>query len=64
MRLLRTGLPVSKDLTLTPRQRIVVRRAIAKAEAEGNTALVAELERDYEYNGVQTCAVDGMCVTA
>jgi D-lactate dehydrogenase len=54
----------SKDLTLTPRQRIVVRRAIAKAEAEGNTALVAELERDYEYNGVQTCAVDGMCVTA
>ncbi|MDV2982302.1 UNVERIFIED_CONTAM: FAD-binding and (Fe-S)-binding domain-containing protein [Actinomycetes bacterium ARC8] len=54
----------SKDLTLTPRQRIVVRRAIAKAEAEGNTELAAELERDYEYNGVQTCAVDGMCVTA
>ncbi|PQZ84638.1 FAD-binding oxidoreductase [Arthrobacter sp. MYb222] len=54
----------SKDLTLTPRQRIVVRRAIAKAEAEGNAELAAELERDYEYNGVQTCAVDGMCVTA
>lgn len=54
----------SKDLTLTPRQRIVVRRAIAKAEAEGNTALAAELERDYDYDAVQTCAVDGMCVTA
>lgn len=54
----------SKDLTLTPRQRIVVRRAIAKAEAEGNLELAAELEKDYEYNGVQTCAVDGMCVTA
>lgn len=54
----------SKDLTLTPRQRIAVRRAIAKAEAEGNKELVAELEKDYEYSAVQTCAVDGMCVTA
>src|SRR5699024_8714759 len=32
----------SKDLTLTPRQRIVVRRARAKAEQEGDTATVAE----------------------
>ena len=54
----------SKDLTLTPRQRIVVQRAIEKAKAEGNLELVAELEKDYEYDGVQTCAVDGMCVTA
>jgi D-lactate dehydrogenase len=54
----------SRDLTLTPRQRIVVKRAIATADAAGETALVAELERDYEYSGVQTCAVDGMCQTA
>ncbi|GAA2034781.1 FAD-binding and (Fe-S)-binding domain-containing protein [Yaniella flava] len=54
----------SKDLTLTPRQRIVVRRAIAAAEAQGNTALVKELEQEYDYDGVQTCAVDGMCATA
>lgn len=54
----------SKDLTLTPRQRIAVRRAIAKAEAEGNRELAAELERDFEYSAVETCAVDGMCVTA
>ncbi|WP_439593084.1 FAD-binding and (Fe-S)-binding domain-containing protein [Microbacterium sp.] len=54
----------SKDLTLTPRQRIVVRRGIAKAEASGDHALAAELERDYDYVGVDTCAVDGMCVTA
>jgi len=53
----------SKDLTLTPRQRIVTRRAIARAEAAGDTATVAELERDYTYDGVQTCAVDGMCGT-
>ncbi len=54
----------SRDLTLTPRQRIVVKRAIASATAAGDTALAAELERDYEYEGVQTCAVDGMCQTA
>lgn len=54
----------SKDLTLTPRQRIVVRRAIVRAEAEGDAVLAAELESDYGYDGVDTCAVDGMCVTA
>ncbi|MCR2813850.1 FAD-binding and (Fe-S)-binding domain-containing protein [Microbacterium sp. zg.Y1084] len=54
----------SKDLTLTPRQRIVVRRGMARAEAAGDHALVQALERDYDYEGGQTCAVDGMCVTA
>ena len=54
----------SKDLTLTPRQRIVVRRAMAKAEASGDHALAKELDRDYDYSGIDTCAVDGMCVTA
>jgi len=54
----------SRDLTLTPRQRIVVKRAIATARFEGDTALVAELEKEYEYEGLQTCAVDGMCETA
>lgn len=54
----------SKDLTLTPRQRIVVRRAMQRAEQAGDHALARELERDYDYEGVDTCAVDGMCVTA
>ena len=54
----------SKDLTLTPRQRIVTRRAIERARAEGDDALVNELERDYDYSGIDTCAVDGMCQTA
>ncbi|WP_254359405.1 FAD-binding and (Fe-S)-binding domain-containing protein [Microbacterium hominis] len=54
----------SKDITLTPRQRIVARRAIARAAAAGDDRLVGELERDYDYGGVQTCAVDGMCQTA
>lgn len=54
----------SRDLTLTPRQRIVVRRELAAARAAGDRRLVDELERDYDYAGVQTCAVDGMCGTA
>jgi D-lactate dehydrogenase len=54
----------SRSLTLTPRQRIVLRREMAAAEARGDTALVEELQDDYEYEGLQTCAVDGMCATA
>ncbi len=53
----------SRTLTLTPRQRIVVRRELAAAEARGDTATVESLTRDYEYDGVQTCAADGMCGT-
>jgi D-lactate dehydrogenase len=54
----------SRSLTTTPRQRIVLRREMAQAQARGDLALVDELRRDYEYDGVQTCAVDGMCATA
>lgn len=54
----------SKDLTLTPRQRIVTRRAIARAHVSGDEAFARELEEDYDYAAVETCAVDGMCVTA
>jgi D-lactate dehydrogenase len=54
----------SKDLTLTPRQRIVLRREVARAAENGDRALVRELELSYRYDGVDTCAVDGMCQTA
>jgi len=54
----------SRDVTLTPRQRIVVRRAITSANQHGDGALAQELEDDFDYEGVQTCAVDGMCQTA
>ncbi len=54
----------SQDLTTTPRQRIVVQRAIAEAELRGHTALSKELRRDRDYNVTHTCAVDGMCQTA
>lgn len=54
----------SRDLTMTPRQRIVARRAIRSAELAGDQALADRLEEQYDYPGLQTCAVDGMCQTA
>ena len=51
----------SRTLTLTPRQRIVVRRELAAAEERGDHALVEALLVDEPYESVQTCAVDGMC---
>jgi D-lactate dehydrogenase len=54
----------SRDLTTTPRQRIVLRRAMEAARMSGDDGLLAELAEAYEYDGVQTCAVDGMCQTA
>ncbi len=54
----------SRDLTTTPRQRIVLRREMQRAREAGDHVLLAELETEYEYDGVQTCAVDGMCSTA
>nr|WP_233255598.1 FAD-binding and (Fe-S)-binding domain-containing protein [Naasia lichenicola] len=54
----------SKDITLTPRERIVIRREMERAREIGDFDLLAELEHDYVYDGVETCAVDGMCQTA
>ncbi len=54
----------SRDVTLTPRQRIVVRREMACAQAAGDTERAAALEADFGYEGVDTCAVDGMCEPA
>lgn len=54
----------SKNITLTPRQRIISLRTIETARANGDMALAESLEKDYNYAGVDTCAVDGMCQTA
>jgi D-lactate dehydrogenase len=54
----------SKDLTTTPRQRIVLQRALAQADKSGDTALARELRAERSYEVVDTCAVDGMCQTA
>ncbi|MCL2482624.1 MAG: FAD-binding oxidoreductase [Propionibacteriaceae bacterium] len=54
----------SRTVTLTPRQRIAVRREIGSARARGQEPLARQLGQDYVYAGIQTCAVDGMCFTA
>jgi D-lactate dehydrogenase len=55
----------SRDLTTTPRQRIVLRREMARLQSEsGNAELLAALESDYPYSAMDTCAVDGLCATA
>lgn len=51
----------SKGLTLTPRQRITARRASESARISGNTRLAGTIEKSFAYDGVDTCAVDGMC---
>lgn len=49
----------SKGLTLSPRQRIVMWRDIqAKKRAGVDTTA---LERDYQYQGIDTCAATGLC---
>ncbi len=54
----------SRDLTFTPRQRIVALREIARQRAEGNDPQrVAALEKAYQYPGLDTCAACGMCAT-
>ncbi len=55
----------SRDLTLTPRQRIVVRREMARLrQREPDSPLLRELSRDYRYEAVETCAADGLCALA
>ncbi len=52
----------SKDLTLTPRQRITVYREIKRLEQTGEDNLkLKHLIDDYDYFGDQTCATDGLC---
>jgi len=54
----------SRDLTLTPRQRIALRRERARAEQAGDTEMVRQIDATAEYALVDTCAADGMCATA
>jgi D-lactate dehydrogenase len=55
----------SRRLTLSPRQRIVVQREIARMRLAGSDS--TELDsviNDFSYAGIDTCAVDGLCATA
>jgi D-lactate dehydrogenase len=57
----------SRDLTLTPRQRIVVTRELTRLRASTAPAdreWAEVLEADFAYDGVTTCAGDSMCQAA
>jgi D-lactate dehydrogenase len=49
----------SRNLTTTPRQRIVVRREMARQEP--GSPVFEALLADYEYDALETCAADGTC---
>jgi len=52
----------SRNLTTTPRQRIVLRREIAR-QPNGSPVQKALLE-EYEYGSLESCAADGSCQLA
>ncbi|CAO3405220.1 FAD-binding and (Fe-S)-binding domain-containing protein [Azospirillum palustre] len=55
----------SHRFTLSPRQRIVGRRELARLEATGDDAgRLAEIAAAYDYQGIDTCAACGLCATA
>jgi D-lactate dehydrogenase len=52
----------SRHLTTTPRQRIAIRREMAR-QPEGSP-VQRVLISEYEYDGIETCAADGTCAIA
>ncbi|MFZ9876322.1 MAG: FAD-binding and (Fe-S)-binding domain-containing protein, partial [Candidatus Nanopelagicales bacterium] len=54
----------SKDVTLTPRQRITLRRAEVEALKTNDQETLDAIKENYNYQAIDTCAVDGMCQTA
>jgi D-lactate dehydrogenase len=57
----------SRDLSLTPRQRIVVTREMTRLRASGtreDLEWADALAADFAYEGVTTCAGDSMCQAA
>ena len=54
----------SNDITLTPRQRIVINREISRLEEIGEVEEANEYKELYEYDGIETCATCSLCSTA
>lgn len=54
----------SRNLSLTPRQRIVIWREINRLETAGEDAeRLRTMESEYDYQGIDTCAACGLCET-
>lgn len=56
----------SRYLTLSPRQRIVALREERRLETAGSekAAELSALRADFDYEGIETCAGDSMCLTS
>ena len=54
----------SRDLTLSPRHRILLRRERARLLDDGLVDQAAALEAESVYDVLDTCATDGLCATA
>ncbi len=54
----------SRDITTTPRRRIVLRRSLEHLKNTHQRAAYKELLQQYKYDAMDTCAVDGLCATA
>jgi D-lactate dehydrogenase len=52
----------SRNLTTTPRQRIALRREMARQPADSRVS--AQILSQYDYDVIQTCAGDGSCAIA
>lgn len=52
----------SNGLSFTPRQRITIYREICRLkDTNENPKLLAELEKEFDYLGIETCAATGLC---
>src|SRR6201991_5028965 len=49
----------SRNVTMTPRQRIALRRGMSRQK--NDSAMLEQLQREYQYDGIETCAGDGTC---
>jgi D-lactate dehydrogenase len=54
----------SRELTMTPRRRIVLRRVLKQLELDGRKSEHDQLLKASQYEMLDTCAVDGLCATA
>ncbi|WP_394211381.1 FAD-binding and (Fe-S)-binding domain-containing protein [Enterovibrio calviensis] len=51
----------SRTLSLSPRQRIVIYRELRRLDGVNEPARKAELQKAFDYLGVDTCAATGLC---
>lgn len=52
----------SRHVTVTPRQRIVLRREMARQPDD--SPILAKLQEEYQYDAIEMCAADGSCSIA